>query len=897
MRLNKKRLAALAMSAVMAASAVPFPVYAEELSAGEDVVVAETTVEPIAEEVTEAPEVGAATGKVVGVRAYYDWASKTLGIKYDIDNLDNENDPVVEEEHYTMTFHDATCTADEYVVIEYDGKGLWKQAETFKSVHENSKAEHKYEYHWKQTKAPTCTEEGVETKYRRCINEDCTVDEPVPSTDLDNYEAPKAIPAKHAAWTSEETRFVVDETAKNDEQDNAWNTKINKETGKVELVNPKADGQYQIVYTCSKCGKDAVKETVHLDAAEFSNVTVVTDTKGDYAAENIKDINQVVTAVAGDSANLPLSDKKVATIELKDCSKPGSFFVTYTYNGRDFYKKYEVAAHHFKTTDTIVVAKDDAAFLNVTKNEDGVLEVENTSCSKAIEYTVVTHCVAAGCDGTKHVVDTKKFVELNEQGEVITKNETSKVVNTKSETAEPTGDHLLADVTKDIDKLIEKGGKIRFSELYLAAQNSKAVAFDVPENVCELGGVVTVKYLCQRCDDVVKTTDVTVYPESHNKNGKTTVENEVKATCQEKGHKDLVTHCLYCNAEVDRVTVEEPKLAHTNADLSNDEGAYITFVGDKVVDNNGECLDVKPGTQVGGQVALASGKTFRYVGTATDNNKATEFGVYPTIRTNCTECGKNEVILTNKVTNRDSIKLELVSVKKQDAKGQNGSITLKATYTLTSGKNAGKEITTDVKFPYYSSMEAYTGRTEPEVKDGLYKDEDGVYRYYVNGELQKDFTGIIDYAGNKYLIAAGELATDVSGLWYSEADKVWYFLVEGGVRTDYTGTALYDGEWFYVSNGRLNESINGLVPYNGGTFLFIEGRLRTDVSGLWQDINNPDDWYFLALGQVQNQYSGVAMYDGGFFVVKNGKFDKDYNGTIKYDGKTFKVVGGQLVIK
>ena len=163
--------------------------------------------------------------------------------------------------------------------------------------------------------------------------------------------------------------------------------------------------------------------------------------------------------------------------------------------------------------------------------------------------------------------------------------------------------------------------------------------------------------------------------------------------------------------------------------------------------------------------------------------------------------------------------------------------------------------------------------------------------------LQKDYTGILDYAGNKFLIVSGELANDVNGLWYSEADKTWYFLVEGDVRTDYTGTVLYDGEWFYVSNGRLNEAVNGLVPYNGGTFLFIEGRLRTDVNGLWQDINNPDDWYFLALGQVQTQYKGVAMYDGGFFVVENGKFDKDYNGTIKYDGETFKVVGGQLVIK
>ena len=37
MRLNKKKLAAMAMSAVMAASTIPFPVMAEELSAGDAV--------------------------------------------------------------------------------------------------------------------------------------------------------------------------------------------------------------------------------------------------------------------------------------------------------------------------------------------------------------------------------------------------------------------------------------------------------------------------------------------------------------------------------------------------------------------------------------------------------------------------------------------------------------------------------------------------------------------------------------------------------------------------------------------------------------------------------------------------------------------------------------------
>lgn len=887
MRLNKKRLAALAMSAVMAASAVPFPVYAEELSAGDDVVVsAEVVAEPTTEE-TVVPEVGKDVTypfKTAGVEINEQTGEVT---KVELQFEDGSRKPITDateiKKLVKVDFHKATCTEFAYakVTVTYEGKSVdidWKGT-TYKASHDYTNDSYK----WIQTKTPSCTVEGEETKYKVC--DICK--EPTEAT-----SEKRAIPKKHADWNDkiETTLKVSVSEVKDGDVVLAVNTKLNDKK-EVVLENPSIDGVYSVVYACPSCGAEAVKETITIKATQASAVTVVEATKGDYAYTNIKNIEQVKAAVAGDMKNLPLSENAVKSIELKDCTKPGTFFVKYTYKGEEFYGKYEVAAHHFGTYETVVVAKEDAKLLNVTTDAEGNLKVENTSCYKTVDYTVALHCTAADCECEEHKVDTSKFVEVDPS----THSTHGKLVSATAKEVKPTGAHLFSEKTKAVDNVIKNNEKVRFSQLHTAAAGDEYIKFVVPENVCENGGVVTVNYLCQRCNEIEKTQDVTVYPEAHVA-GKKVVENEVKATCTTKGHKDLVTRCEYCNAEMSRVTVEEPKLAHTNA-TKTDEGAYITFVGDKVVDNNGRLLTLEAGDLLGGsEISITGGKTYRYVGTA-KNGVASEFGVYPTIRTNCTECGNNEVILNEKVTNVNSVKVELVSVKKQDAKGQNGSVTMKATYTLVDGKNAGKEITKEVTFPYFSSMEAYTGRTEPEVKDGLHKDEDGVYRYYVNGELQKDFTGIIDYAGNKYLIAAGELAKDVNGLWYSEADKVWYFLVEGGVRTDYTGTALYDGEWFYVSNGRLNESVNGLVPYNGGTFLFVEGRLRNDVSGLWQDINNPEDWYFLALGQVQTGYTGVAMYDGGFFVVKEGKFDKDYNGTIKYDGETFKVVGGQLVIK
>ena len=152
MRLNKKRLAALAMSAVMAASAVPFPVYAEELSAGDDVVVsAETTV--------ETPEVGYSAAAVdyyvlqnyspadgkVGFTVYY----KDATSKYVTEGEDGE---FVK----TIKHSAATCEAEEQVTV------TWKDGSSDITLKWGSKAEHTLgeEEFERRLEEPTCTKPG-----------------------------------------------------------------------------------------------------------------------------------------------------------------------------------------------------------------------------------------------------------------------------------------------------------------------------------------------------------------------------------------------------------------------------------------------------------------------------------------------------------------------------------------------------------------------------------------------------------------------------------------------------------------------------------------------------------------------------------------------------------------
>ena len=893
MRLNKKRLAALAMSAVMAASAVPFPVYAEELSAGEDVVVsAETTV--------ETPEVGVAAAAV----DYYEvqgYKADSGEVEFTVYYKNNTSKKVVEGEDgefvKTIVHSAATCQAEEQVTV------TWKDGSPDITLKWGDKAEHTLgdDVYERTIQEPTCMVPGVKELYQICsvCNEEVVKGtEPIPTTE-----------AKH---DFDETKPTAFDTTKGQYE----NIKVKADgsfdldkDGNPQLADVTKDGWYWVTKYCKNH-----KDYQHFEKKEIKHVTEVT---AKIDKDTVKGIATDLTEYfdGNDSVNtFPLDSKK---IELKDCDTAGSYEYVILNDGKEVSRqKVTVEAHHYNTHKVAVFATEaDAKEATVKEEKDGSLTVTSNSCIKSIKYEEVTYCTAKGCDAENLKT---KFLK-NGNNELKKNNTVSHVVLKEAKEAAASNNHKIeTKVKNEITKYIDSHDvlDVKVIEAIIEAADTDYVKVSAPEAVCENGGEITISYICTKDKTtVVETQKCTVVAAGHKMPTVATIENRVASTCAAKGTYDEVKYCERCGKELERVHKTTPRLKHTNESSVTDSGvgtkdwhdytAFIQFTGDKVVDVDGALLDMK-GKTVTTNTKDANG-TYRFAGYAENGKAKTEFGVIPKVYSKCATCDGNVFVLDNaskpQQNNSNDITLKVVDVQKQDNKGQNGFITLEATYKtrdndgLDYAHEEGTVITEKVTFPYYSSMEAYTGRTDPEVKDGLIQDTDGVYRYYVNGEFQKDFTGIINHANNKFLVVNGVLSSETSGLWYSDADKVWYFLTYGQVRADYTGTVLYDGEWFYVTNGVLNEDVSGLVPYNGGTFLFVEGRLRTDVSGLWQDINNPDDWYFLSLGQVQNLYSGVAQYDGGFFVVKEGKFDKKYNGTIKYDGETFKVVNGQLIIK
>jgi hypothetical protein len=178
---------------------------------------------------------------------------------------------------------------------------------------------------------------------------------------------------------------------------------------------------------------------------------------------------------------------------------------------------------------------------------------------------------------------------------------------------------------------------------------------------------------------------------------------------------------------------------------------------------------------------------------------------------------------------------------------------------------------------------------EPEKKNGLVLDPDGIFRYYKDGEFYP-LTNIVRYDGGEFWVVEGEVPLNATGVTVCPDGKA-YFLVAGQI-VRVSGVEEYQNEWFIINNGLVDTNANGLFDYNGGKFVFAAGKLRRDVNGLWQ---NPQDnkWYFMANGELQ-KVSQVAGYNGQYFVIKDGILDESYNGTIEYDGATFRVVKGQL---
>lgn len=856
MRLNKKKLAAVAMSAVMAASTMPFSVWAEEA----DGFVSEEYVEA-AEEVVETP-VADDAGTVETQSAYTitakSWDLKTGKLTLTLTN--KETGKTVSDEYNGTKSLVSAATCVKAATYQWQASTYW---ETVKSdvFDEGEPLGHTWvENVFKEEQAPTCETEGK--GYKATICSSC-------NEIKDGIKVP--VVTEKTAHTFGETYLVYTNLVNIKVKEKADGTlELDKRghvqpildtNGNVQLDNSLLPGSYtvQTYHQCSKCNTE-----VATDTAKDVNLT---QTGGYEDLAIVKEVHGVVDEDAKGLINKTLAQMEkvdLNALELVDCDVAGDYVVYYY--GTDGHtllktKTYEIPAHHVKNyAEPVFKSETDKNNCTVTGSTAKGWKVVNNTCNKDITYTQKVTCDAAGC-------------KLR-----------GKVVSNEEVTVKPTGDHTVDKATRTaVQTIMAKKNTsgymtaAAYEELEEYVKNHSKLVKLASTATCEKEGVATITYLCEVCGKDASITDsVKVVALGHKASNPVEVDR-VEPTCTSLGSYDSVVYCARCSKELSRIkNVKIPRLKHTNEvsvgtngvgvdDKKTDTKAYIIFSGTKVIDTDGSLQD--------------------RIGNTLKDDQITARAV-----TNCDTCQKH--IVTLEKGEPENVNVTILSVKPENKVGGVGAITLSASFRKSNGEILKEQITV----PYFSSRDAYLkyfDDIKPTV-DGLYKDADGVYRYYVDGEVATSFNGIVEYEGGEFFVAKGVLCSTANGL--NEYGGKWYFLSQGQIQRGYNGLAEYDGQWFYLTNGELTTTINGLVNYDGGQFVFAEGRLVKEGNGLWQD---PSDktWYFLSQGQVQTQHTGVAMYDGEFFVVRAGKLASDYNGTIEYDGAKFNVVAGQLYDK
>ncbi len=218
---------------------------------------------------------------------------------------------------------------------------------------------------------------------------------------------------------------------------------------------------------------------------------------------------------------------------------------------------------------------------------------------------------------------------------------------------------------------------------------------------------------------------------------------------------------------------------------------------------------------------------------------------------------------------------------------------------------------------------AYNGLTKENKINGLHKDSDGKWRYYVDGVFT-NYTGFAENTNGKWYVKNGivdfsvnDVLKDANGIIGTKG--TWWYVVGSKVQTSYTGVANYKNSngWWYINKGKVDFSANTVAKNNNGWWYVTGGKVQFGFSGLanyknsngWWYIKggkvdfshngvdkNKNGWFYVTGGKVQFGYTGVANYKNanGWWYIKKGKVDFSFNGRAKNKNGTWNVVNGKV---
>ena len=157
--------------------------------------------------------------------------------------------------------------------------------------------------------------------------------------------------------------------------------------------------------------------------------------------------------------------------------------------------------------------------------------------------------------------------------------------------------------------------------------------------------------------------------------------------------------------------------------------------------------------------------------------------------------------------------------------------------------------------------------------------------YLLNEGVLNEKTGVV-VTGSAYYVTDGVLDTSVTTL--AKADNgIWYYIKNGKQCNDNT-LVKYGSTWYYVKAGKMCKDVT-LVKYSNSWYYVKNGKICKDTTLVKYGSN----WYYVSGGKkCVNGTPTLVKYNKKWYYVSKGKVDFKYTGTVKYNGKTYKVVKG-----
>ncbi len=176
----------------------------------------------------------------------------------------------------------------------------------------------------------------------------------------------------------------------------------------------------------------------------------------------------------------------------------------------------------------------------------------------------------------------------------------------------------------------------------------------------------------------------------------------------------------------------------------------------------------------------------------------------------------------------------------------------------------------------------------PEVKDGLIKDSDGVWRLYKDNVFQKDYTGFAENTNGEWYVERGIVTFTVTDILKDKSGAIgnagdWYYVIGSKVQKDFTGLSNFKNAngWWYIVKGKVDFTRNGVDKNCNGWWYVTGGKVQFGFTGL-ANYKNENGWWYIEGGKVNFDHNGVEHNKNGWWYVEKSKVIFAFTGLSNY---------------